>query len=276
MCLLTFCLLLGFCKTAVATYLSHVEDSSPLGKFYSLSDGKILVPVFDSISFSTSNSIAPYFFTDEDTGVQYDLLKAALDSKNIAIKEIVHAPNLRAQRLVSTNKIDCMINAPDNVSGLFYTQSLIEYQNSAFYLSINNLHIEKVSDLNAVSILGFQNSTQYLGDKFKDIANANPHFSEITNQKSQVVMLFNGYVQVIVLERRIFEYYRHILKLKLDTSISVTEVALFNPAQRKIACYDQIIANRVDSAITALKQSYHYQEILDRAQQHDYQPQTHP
>ena len=205
--------------------------------------------------------------------MQYDLLKAALNSENIDIKEIVHAPNLRAQRLVKTNKIDCMINAPDNVEGLFYTQSLLEYQNSVFYLSRNNLQIEQFNDLSALSILGFQNSKQYLGDEFKDIANANPHYSEITNQKSQVVMLFNGYVEVIVLERRIFEYYRHLLKSKLDTSIPVTEVVLFDPAQRKIACHDQIIANRVDSAITTLKQSYRYQEILDLAEQNNYQPQ---
>ncbi|KVX00464.1 substrate-binding periplasmic protein [Shewanella frigidimarina] len=265
-------LLLTLCYPAIATSVDPIDDVHELVEFHSQIYHEKLIPVIDSISFSTSNSIAPYFFTDENIGVQYDLLKAALNSENIDIKEIVHAPNLRAQRLVKTNKIDCMINAPDNVEGLFYTQSLLEYQNSVFSLSRNNLQIEQFNDLSALSILGFQNSTQYLGDEFKDIANANPHYSEITNQKSQVVMLFNGYVEVIVLERRIFEYYRHLLKSKLDTSIPVTEVVLFDPAQRKIACHDQIIANRVDSAITTLKQSYRYQEILDLAEQNNYQP----
>lgn len=266
-------LLLTLCYPAIATSVVPIDDVHELVEFHSQTYHEKLIPVIDSISFSTSNSIAPYFFTDENAGVQYDLLKTALNSENIDIKEIVHAPNLRAQRLVKTNKIDCMINAPDNVEGLFYTQSLLEYQNSVFYLSRNNLQIEQFNDLSALSILGFQNSKQYLGDEFKDIANANPHYSEITNQKSQVVMLFNGYVEVIVLERRIFEYYRHLLKSKLDTSIPVTEVVLFDPAQRKIACHDQIIANRVDSAITTLKQSYRYQEILDLAEQNNYQPQ---
>lgn len=265
--------LLTLCNPAIATSVDPIDDTHELVELHSQNYHTTLIPIINSISFSTSNSIAPYFFTDENTGVQYDLLKAALDSENIDIKEIVHAPNLRAQRLVKTNKIDCMINAPDNVAGLFYTQSLLEYQNSVFYLSRNNLKIEQINDLSALSILGFQNSKQYLGDKFKDIANANPNYSEITNQKSQVVMLFNGYVEVIVLERRIFEYYRHLLKSKLDTSIPVTEVALFDPAQRKIACYDQKTTNRVDSAITTLKQSYRYQEILDLAEQNNYQPQ---
>ncbi|MGX9460020.1 substrate-binding periplasmic protein [Shewanella sp. A14] len=268
----TICLLLGLCVPMVAHPIVSVENTHELIDSHTQNYSKKINSVTESISFSTSNSIAPYFFTDKNVGIQYDLLKAALDEQGIEIREIVHAPNLRSQRLVKKNIIDCMINAPDNVEGLFYTQSLIEYQNSVFYLSRNDLHIEQVHDLSAFSILGFQNAKQYLGDEFKQVANTNPHYSEITNQKSQVVMLFNGYIQVIVLERRIFEYYRHLLKSKLNTSIPVTEVALFNPAQRKIACHDEAIANRVNSAITSLKQTYRYQEILNLAEQNNYQP----
>ncbi|MCU7376057.1 hypothetical protein PEC18_36045 [Paucibacter sp. O1-1] len=61
----------------------------------------------------------------------------------------------------------------------------------------------------------------------------NPLYSEISNQKSQVVMLFNGHIQSVVLERRIFEYYRHLLPKKLDTSQAVTEVALFCTSRKK-------------------------------------------
>ncbi|WP_240778377.1 substrate-binding periplasmic protein [Shewanella polaris] len=271
--LIAFSSLIGVCPSALANPIIPIKDTHELIDLHAQNDNKTLVSTINSISFSTSNSIAPYFFSDTNTGVQYDLLKAALNTQSIEIKEIIHAPNLRSQRLVKTKKIDCMINTPDNVEGLFYTQSLIEYQNSLFYLSRNNLEIEQIDDLNGLSILGFQNSKQYLGDEFKILEDANPLYSEISNQKSQVVMLFNGYVQVIVLERRIFEYYRHLLRQKLDTSIRVTEAALFDPAERKIACHDQIIANQVNSAITALKQSYRYQEILDLAKQNNYQPQ---
>ena len=265
-----FCFLICICPSALADPIIP-EETHELVDVHTQNYKKPLNSAIGSISFSTSNSIAPYFFSDTNTGVQYDLLKAALDSQAITIKEIIHAPNLRAQRLVQTNKIDCMINTPDNVKGLFYTQSLLEYQNSVFYLTKNKLDIEQIDDLKGLSILGFQNSKQYLGDEFKTLEDANPLYSEISNQKSQVVMLFNGYVQVIVLERRIFEYYRHLLKLKLDTSIAVTEAAIFAPAERKIACHSQAVANLVDNAITTLKQSYRYQEILDIAQQNNYQ-----
>lgn len=271
--LIRFCSILGLCAPVVAFAVVPAENAHESVEIHSQAQRPTLAPTVNQISFSTSNSIAPYFFTDENTGVQYDLLNAALDSQKISIKEIIHAPNLRAQRLLQTDKVDCMINAPDGIEGLFYTQSLIEYQNSVFYLSKNNLHIEHINDLSAISVLGFQNTKQYLGDEFKRLAIANPHYSEITNQKSQVVMLFNGYTQSIILEKRIFNYYRHLLSAKIDTHLAVTEAALFAPAKRKIACHNQQTANEVDSAITRLKQSYRYQEILDRAEQNNYQPQ---
>lgn len=230
------------------------------------------LPNITQISFSTSNSIAPYFFANKSQGVQYELLVTALELSDIAMTELVHAPNLRAQRLVSTKRIDCMINTPEHVEGMFYTQSLIEYQNSVFYLTKNKLNIHKIEDLKSISMLGFQNAAKYLGEEFSEISVQNPLYSEISNQKSQVVMLFNGHIQSVVLERRIFEYYRHLLQKKLDTSQAVTEVALFAPAERKIACHDKHTAAVLDQAITTLKQSYHYQEILSLAEQNSYQP----
>lgn len=230
------------------------------------------LPNITQISFSTSNSIAPYFFANKSQGVQYELLVTALELSDIAMTELVHAPNLRAQRLVSTKRIDCMINTPEHVEGMFYTQSLIEYQNSVFYLTKNKLNIHKIEDLKSISMLGFQNAAKYLGEEFSEISMQNPLYSEISNQKSQVVMLFNGHIQSVVLERRIFEYYRHLLQKKLDTSQAVTEVALFAPAERKIACHDKHTAAVLDQAITTLKQSYHYQEILSLAEQNSYQP----
>lgn len=276
--LITLSSVIGHALSTVAIAVDHPEAINPSEQKHPLVAQhaehylQASLPNLQQISFSTSNSIAPYFFADQPQGVQYDLLVAALELNNITIKELVHAPNLRAQRLVNTKKIDCMVNTPDNVEGLFYTQSLIEYQNIVFYLTKNNLQITHIQDLEPISILGFQNAKHYLGDEFEALAETSPNYSEISNQKSQVVMLFNGHTQSIVLERRIFEYYRHQLRHRLNTNLPVTEVALFAPAERKIACHDKQTAAIVDRAISMLKQSYRYQEILDLAEQNSYQP----
>ncbi|MCT8985448.1 hypothetical protein [Shewanella phaeophyticola] len=50
---------------------------------------------------------------------------------------------------------------------------------------------------------------------------------------------------------------------------------MFAPAERKIACHDKHTAAVLDQAITTLKQSYQYQEILSLAEQNSYQPAQH-
>lgn len=216
------------------------------------------------ITFAVSNSIEPFFFTDTNTGLQYELLETALSLHNIEMGSITYATNLRSMRLVKNNEVDCIINAPANAHHLFYTQSLIDYQNSVFFLSKNKLNIKTISDLSKYPLLGFQNASQYLGKEFAKVAMDHMDYYEASNQKNQVAMLFGGHIHVIVLEQRIFEYYREQLKGKADITQEVTQLALFDKAPRPIACYDADIAKTVDEAITLLKQSHLDEEILNR------------
>ncbi|NMH65439.1 transporter substrate-binding domain-containing protein [Shewanella sp. SHSM-M6] len=220
------------------------------------------VPPDQGLRFATSNTIEPYFFADKPGGIQYDLLAAALKLKQRHIESLVLAPNRRALRLVETQKADCLINAPDGLERLHYTQSLIEYQNSLFSLSADHLAIHKVEDLQFIPLVGFQNASQYLGEDFARMAAKNPEYLEVNNQQHQLSMLFKHHAKAIVLERRIFAHYRHLLAGKLDTAQPVTETSLFAPAPRPIACRSQAIATVLDEGISLLKASGAYDEIL--------------
>jgi polar amino acid transport system substrate-binding protein len=206
-------------------------------------------PQPQEISFAVSNSIPPFFFPDRKSGIQYDLLKEALATQNLIIKQLYFSPNKRAIRQVKSHLVDCLINAPDNIEGLFYTHSLIDYQNSIFTLASSELTIESVADLANLSINGFQNATRYLGEDFKQMAALNPKYNESNSQRSQVLMLFNKHVQAVVLERQIFAYYQEQLTHKLDTSTPVFEHQIFTPAQRRIACFDSKLAEIIDMGI---------------------------
>ncbi|WP_394131229.1 substrate-binding periplasmic protein [Shewanella maritima] len=215
----------------------------------------------DSISFTTSNSIEPFFFADKNSGIQYDLLLSALSLKQIDLQHIIFAPNLRALRLVKNKKVDCIINAPANSKGLHLTQSLISYQNSVFHLASRQLQIGTIEDLKGYSLLGFQNAKKFLGSEFENMVSQHPNYDELSNQKSQVVMLFNGHVDAIVMEEKIFKYYREQLVNLIDTKQVVEQNNLFAPAPRYIACHDKQVAQLVDEAITLLKPLERYQHI---------------
>ncbi|QBF83633.1 amino acid ABC transporter [Shewanella maritima] len=183
-----------------------------------------------SYSFATSNSIEPFFFAHQHRGIQYDLLVAALNQKGIELDHIVFAPNLRALRLVNTQQIDCIINAPADADGLHFTQSLIEYQNALFYLTNSKLEVASIEDLLRYSLSGFQNAKKFLGEEYENMVARHSNYEELSNQKGQVVMLFNGHVEAIVMEEKIFKYYSKLLVGKLDTKQLVTQTNLFKPA----------------------------------------------
>ncbi|QYJ85469.1 transporter substrate-binding domain-containing protein [Shewanella mesophila] len=206
-------------------------------------------PTPQGISFAVSNSIPPYFFADRKSGIQYDLLKSALATQQLTIKQLYFSPNKRAIRQVKTHLVDCLINAPENIEGLFYTDNVIDYQNSLFTLTSSELTIQSVADLAHLSLNGFQNATRYLGEEFKLMAALNPNYSESNSQRSQVLMLFTKRVDAVVLERRIFAYYKEQLTHRIDTSSPVSEHQIFAPAQRKIACFDSKLTEQINKGI---------------------------
>lgn len=216
------------------------------------------------VSFAASSTIAPYFYPEQPGGIQYELLKYALDTGGMHISHVELAPNKRALRLTLARKTDCLVNAPEGITGLYYTRSLNEYQNSVFTLASSELAISSIEDLNNMSLLGFQNATRYLGKEFSDMAKQHKGYLEVANQQSQIIMLFTNRVQAVVLEREIFAYYRRLLRHKVDTSQPVTEQQLFSPAPRRLACRNPELAKRIDKAIATFRLSPQYHEILNK------------
>ncbi|MGZ9897361.1 substrate-binding periplasmic protein [Shewanella gaetbuli] len=216
------------------------------------------------ITFTTSNSIEPYFFVDQQGGIQYELLDEALTMSQLTLAGVTFATNLRALKMVRDKDIDCIINSPANTEDLFHTQSLIEYQNSVFFLTEHQLDINELDDLSRYPLVGFQNANQFLGQAFYKLSQLHPDYRELSSQKSQVLMLMNKHTEVIILEQRIFAYYLQAIMPTLKSVPKVTQVNLFPPAPRYIACHNEQTAKLVDDAITQFKQSSQYQDIINK------------
>jgi len=83
-------------------------------------------------------------------------------------------------------------------------------------------------------------------------------------------MLFSERIQTIILERQIFDYYRNQLNDRIKFPYEVTQVILFDQSPRYIACHDPDTTVLVDEAISQLKQTNQYQQILLNAEQGNY------
>ncbi len=102
------------------------------------------------------------------------------------------------------------------------------------------------------------------------MAENNPKYQEIANQKNQIAKLFAGRNDVIVLDRRIFKY--HCKKLKdfpesLTKNISFEEPVtfhnLFEPSSFRMAFKDEKMRDIFDKGLKTLQESGRYIQIIE-------------
>jgi polar amino acid transport system substrate-binding protein len=113
----------------------------------------------DIITVAVSPSLPPYVFSEDDTGLQLQILKSAFKDQGITNLDIVYMSNKRAGQSLEQMKVDIAMNyAGLTTSAIYPSQSLLAYQNVAISLRKNNFKINTVYDLLGKSVVAFQNA----------------------------------------------------------------------------------------------------------------------
>ena len=166
-------------------------------------------------------------------GILIDLISEAMEPLGYEI-ETVYYPYARRIRSYQSSIVDvvCDINqnniSNSNLSG-YFSGNIYAYENYAFSLSKNNYHFNNISELANYSLLSWQGARKQLGSAYDTMAANNPSYLETHNQSLQVKMLFLGRVDIVQLDKQIFEYYRiNLLQDKdVDANAKVDRFALF-------------------------------------------------
>lgn len=211
---------------------------------------------------ATSSSIPP-FVIPEDRGIVIDIMREALAQSGHQLA-FIFAPNRRVTYELENGRVDGVFNLPEGgMQGVFFSSPVVEYQNVAITLSRNKLDLKQVADLKPLRIAAFQNAPVFLGEAFASLVRHHPAYLEVSNQRSQLSLLYTGRVDVIVMERRIFEYFRAHAGDDLDVSADVRIHPLFPAAPRFAAFRDIYIRDLFNQGLAALRDSGRYQAIID-------------
>lgn len=93
------------------------------------------------------------------------------------------------------------------------------------------------------------------------MAETNPGYKEIADQKNQIGMFFLKRTDVIVLDHRIFKYFRTKLK-NIPTEQDVTFHKLFAPSAYRSAFREKKIRDVFNRGLKDLRSSGRYEEII--------------
>ncbi len=213
---------------------------------------------------ATSSSIPPYVINDQHRGIVVEILQEALLPRGYHI-EFVYAPNRRVEHMIEERQVDGVYNlAAGSLNNIFYSDAVIDYHNVAITLDTFPHTLDSLATLTGLRVVVFQNAPKFLGPEFGELISHGHDFPEVSNQRSQVLMLFRGRADVIIMERRIFEYFHNQLLSSGEIGGGYRIHELFPPAPRYAAFIDEKTRDQFNSGLQALKDNGRLQAIIER------------
>lgn len=168
----------------------------------------------------------PYCFLEngEFKGIEVRLLKAAMSQSNHELK-FQDIPKNRLTTALKQNEVDIVATVQNNAeANIFYSAPYLEFQNVVVSKARNQLHLSSLQDLKKYSFIIWQGGWKNLGSDFEELFRPDQqgkfpkNYFEAFNQLNQNKMFWADRVQLIIIDRRIFEYHRQLLSKEFDTT----------------------------------------------------------
>ena len=232
-----------------------------------------LIPLSDAvfcepIKLSVGLTVAPYVIKPQNpdekiSGFEVDIVREALELEGYEVKFILQ-PLKRTKLSFNEKKVDGVLTIKKHypqIKGAFLSDDYIIYHNFSVTLAEKNMKINSINDLAETRIIAFQQAKFALGKDFEIMANRNPNYREMANQERQIRMFFYKRTDVIILDDRIFKYYKNKLKY-IPTEQTVIYHDIFEATSYKIAFQKQDVKNAFNQGLKTIKTSGRYNSII--------------
>lgn len=209
-------------------------------------------------------SLPPYVIAEERRGMEYDIVREALADAGYELVPVFmdfgDVPGA-----MSNQQVDAAMTFPGDLHiASTLSQVHITYHNQAMTLAARGLEIDTTSDLAGKSVIAFQNARSYLPDPYRETAESSTVYSEVPEQYLQNLGLFTGDFEVAVADINIFNWFTDDPRVTSasDSDQVIAYHDIFPPTPYHVAFQDHRIRDAFDVALTAMKESGRYQEII--------------
>ncbi len=208
--------------------------------------------------------VPPYVIDGEARGIACDLIERAFASQQLKVRFIL-SNNKRMEAEVLQKTSDAgFAGIPLEVPSLYFSDSVIDYQNVFVSLRKNKLNLQHLNDLSDKKIIAFRNASRILGADFASLLKRNIWYFEVGDQRSQLPMLDAERGDVIVLEQRAFYYFaQQHYPIRVIKERYVIH-ALLPSIPRYLGFHDKALRDQFNLGLKEIKKSGEYQQILHR------------
>jgi polar amino acid transport system substrate-binding protein len=255
-------------QAALRLYISSLFFLSVSGAVHAIESSSNTVTPSKVLSIGVSFSIPPWVIKDSDSGIELDILRAALEPYGYEI-EPKYMSFGRVYQNFESKKLDGVINVKEGVFEFgFLSDSVVSFQNYAISLRKKNFpETIPMSFLADKKVVGFQEATTLLGSEFRQAVADNPNYSEVAKQHIQVNLLFVREVDFIVMDKSIFGYHWHNAMrsnagLKNQYSQEVRFHSLFEKSDYAYIFRDEKVRDEFNQGLAKLKSNGRYDAIF--------------
>lgn len=219
-----------------------------------------------TLTIALNYSVAPYIFPQSKDGIEYDIIREALEYTGHSISP-QFMPNYRVLQAIENKAVDAAAPLPSSldIEGIYFSDSHITYRNVAVSTirAPSTRDIRSIKDLLHHKVMAFQNAHKFLPEAFQRLTLTHPRYEEIASQLAQVRSFFGRQDRVIVLEQRIFRYLMRTLPAE-ERYIPFTVHTIFPPNHYTVAFMDEGIRDDFNRGLAWLKASGRYEQILQK------------
>ncbi len=167
--------------------------------------------------------------------------------------------------LRTNNKIDATSAVRLSTDRFYYSDVLIEHQPLAFSKEKNNIILNSVGDLKDYKVGASLKHELSTPNHNSDRLYSSKGSNHLNSQVQQNIDFWSDQIDIIIIDRYIFEYYKKMLANEFDTlSQKIRSHALF---AKKVPLYaafkDEQLKNEFNKALSELKNNGRYQAIID-------------
>jgi len=157
----------------------------------------------------------PYVIQANNSGFEIELIRNVLANMGKSA-EFVYTSFGHSSSMLAVDEIDAVMTTNNKMfnDATKLTNTYIIYENVAISLKKNDFTIGSTRDLANYSVASFQKADKILGTEFEMAVNQSPYFLQIADQKRQPILLLKERVDVVVMDKNIFNYLARELKVE--------------------------------------------------------------
>jgi len=216
----------------------------------------------------------PFSFRDAQGkagGIEADVVTEALRraGHGVTFRE---TPNVRLLPFREGDGVDLAVSVRGNDSrGVYFSDEFVTFHNVAISRRDRHIVLKTIADLDRHKFAIWQNGWRDLGPAFE--ARYRPgadgrfpaNYFQPSNQQAQNKMFWFGRVDVIVVDKQVFEWYRKQFSAQLNTQVALDYHAIFDATTGfKVGFRSRNLRDAFNRALIAMRKDQTYARILAR------------